>query len=190
MANRLYRLQDGSLVFTDAALLEYPDGRLRLETTLAENTLYTLPADLLEGIGVLLANREGLGVYRICAEQKQIPARLARTAPHRWTVSLPAGAMAGLKDIRLQIDYTGDIDMLFLGNEMISDNFCNGDTWEVGLREHLSEGAAAMTLVVAPLRHGSRVSVESSMAARSERVEETVGEVISVRAQAVYEILI
>ncbi len=190
MANRLYRLQDGSLVFTDAALLEYPDGRLRLETTLAENTLYTLPADLIEGIGVLLADREGLGVYRICAEPKQIPVRLARTAPHRWTVSLPAGAMAGLKDIRLQIDYTGDIGMLFLGNEMISDNFCNGDTWEVGLREHLSEGAAVMTLVVAPLRHGSRVSVESSMAARSERVEETVGEVISVRAQAVYEILI
>ena len=190
MANNLYQLRDGSLVFTDAALLEYPDGQLRLETTRPENTLYTFPADLLEGIGVRLADREGLGVYRICAKPKQIPVRLARTAHHRWSVKLPAGAMTGLKDIRLQIDYTGDIGMLFLGSEMISDNFCNGDTWEVGLRERPCEGDTTMTLVVAPLRQDSRISVDSPMAARSEHAEAMVGEVTSVRAQGVYEILI
>ena len=190
MANNLYQLRDGSLVFTDAALLEDPDGQLRLETTRPENTLYTLPADLLKGVGERLADRDGLGAYRICAEPKQIPVRLTRTAPHRWSVTLPAGAMAGLKDIRLQIDYTGDIGMLFLGNEIISDNFCNGDTWEVGLREHLGKEATEMTLVVAPLRQGSRINVDSPMAARSEHAETTVGEVMSVRAQGVYEILI
>lgn len=36
---------------------------------------------------------------------------------------------------RLQIDYQGDISTLFLDDVLISDNFCNGDTWEVGLME-------------------------------------------------------
>ena len=108
-AGRLFLLRDGSLVLTDAALLEDADGALRLETTQAENTLRCYPAD-----------------------------RLRRKADPRAPVShraLPLdGAAAaerldGLKDARLQIDYTGDIGMLFLGNDMISDNFCNGDTW-------------------------------------------------------------
>ena len=106
-------------------------------------------------------------------------------------MTLPAGTTAGLKDIRLQIDYTGDIGMLFLGNEMISDNFCNGDTWEVGLREYLPKaGALTLTLVIAPLRRGRRINADSPMAARSEQAKGTVVALSEVRVQPVYEILI
>ena len=190
MANGLYRLRDGGLIFTDAALLEDPDGTLRLETDRAENALCTLPASLLEGKLERLADVGGLGVYRAPVAPRSVPLEVAHTAPCRWTVALPAGAMDCLKDLRLQIDYTGDIGMLFLDGELIADNFCNGDTWEVGLRERLTGEAATLTLAIAPLRAGVRVRADSPMAARSEHADARTAALHAVRAVGVYEVLI
>jgi len=191
MAGQLYRLKSGGLLFTDAALLEGPDRALRLETTRADNTLYALPACLPEAARTPLNDCGPLAAYRACAAPRDIPLRVVSTAPRRWTVTLSARSMAGLKDIRLQIDYTGDIGMLFLGNTLISDNFCNGDTWEVGLREFFPEaGALTLTLVIVPLRRGRRIHADSPMAARSEQADATVATLSEVRAQPVYEILI
>ena len=191
MANRLYRLKSGGLLFTDAAPLEDPDCALRLETTLADNTLYTYPTCLPETARTPQADCGPLAAYRFCAAPRDIPLRVVNTAPRRWTVTLPAGTTAGLKDVRLRIDYTGDIGMLFLGNEMISDNFCNGDTWEIGLREYLPQaGALTLTLVIVPLRQGRRINADSPMAARSEQAEAAVAALSEVRVQPVYEILI
>jgi len=191
MANRLYRLKSGGMLFTDAALLEDPDCALRLETTRTENTLYALPPCLPEAARTPRADCGPLAAYRFCAAPRDISLRVVNIAPRRWTVALSAGSLAGLKDIRLQIDYAGDIGMLFLGNEMISDNFCNGDTWEVGLREYLPEaGALTLTLVIAPLRRGRRINADSPMAARSEHAEAAVAALSAVRVQPVSEIQI
>ena len=186
-ANRLFLLRDGSLIFTDAALLEDEQGGLRLETTSAENTLLTYPADLLEGKAERLADRGFLGAYSVGAEAREIPVRVERPAPHRWTIQVPKNALDGLKDARLQINYRGDIGMLFLNNTMISDNFCNGDTWEIGLKEQQASLNQAMTLKIAPIREGATVNVESAMAARNEEVKALIAELESVRVQPVYE---
>ena len=162
-----------------------------LETTLADSTLYAYPACLPGDARTPQADCGPLAAYRFCAAPRDIPLRVVNTAPRRWTVTLPAGTTAGLKDVRLQIDYTGDIGMLFLGNDMISDNFCNGDTWEVGLREYLPQaGALTLTLVIVPLRQGRRINADSPMAARSEQAEAAVAALSEVRVQPVYEILI
>ncbi|MBR0408458.1 MAG: beta-galactosidase [Clostridia bacterium] len=186
-ANRLFLLRDGSLIFTDAALLEDEQGGLRLETTSAENTLLTYPADLLEGKAERLADRGFLGAYSVGAEAREIPVRVERPAPHRWTIQVPKNALDGLKDARLQINYRGDIGMLFLNNTMISDNFCNGDTWEIGIKEQQASLNQAMTLKIAPIREGATVNVESAMAARNEEVKALIAELESVRVQPVYE---
>lgn len=186
-ANRLFLLRDGSLIFTDAALLEDEQGGLRLETTSAENTLLTYPADLLEGKAERLADQGFLGAYSVRAEAREIPVRVERPAPHRWTIQVPKNALDGLKDARLQINYRGDIGMLFLNNTMISDNFCNGDTWEIGLKEQQVSLNQAMTLKIAPVREGATINVESAMAARNEEVKALIAELESVRVQPVYE---
>ena len=77
--------------------------------------------------------------------------------------------------------------MLFLNNTMISDNFCNGDTWEIGLKEQQASLNQAMTLKIAPVREGATVNVESAMAARNEEVKALIAELESVRVQPVYE---
>ena len=78
--------------------------------------------------------------------------------------------------------------MLFLNGVMISDNFCNGDTWEVGLMEHKDRLSGGMLLKIAPIREGANVNVESAMAARNEEVKALIADLYEIKAQPVYEI--
>ena len=78
---------------------------------------------------------------------------------------------------------------LFCGDVLIADNFCNGETWQVGLRDYADAIDAAggkLTLVVTPLRRGVRVKVTSSMAARLEQSDACVADVTDVYATPVY----
>ena len=187
--NRLFILRDGSLILTDAALLEDERGALRLETAEEENTVLTYPADRLTGSAALrLADQGVFGAYRVAAVRREIPVEVRPAAPHRWTVWVPENALDGLKDARLQIKYQGDIGMLFLNGVMISDNFCNGDTWEVGLMEHKDRLSGGMLLKIAPIREGANVNVESAMAARNEEVKALIADLYEIKAQPVYEI--
>ena len=51
----------------------------------------------------------------------------------RYTVAVPADALTGHKQALLRVRYHGDIGHAFAGNELISDNFCNGDAWDIRL---------------------------------------------------------
>ena len=93
-----------------------------------------------------------------------------------------------LKDVKLQIRYEGDIGSLFLASQLISDNFCNGAAWEVGLMEHRGLLSGGMVLRISPLREGARVNADSSMAARNETADAETAELRRVRVQPVYEI--
>ncbi len=188
-ANRLFWLRDGSLVLTDGALLEDEEEKLRLETIQALNELRCYPADRLEGTGAHRQADEGIwGVYRAETEPKEIVPVVNHPAPHRWTIRLPEKALEDLKDALLQIDYQGDIGTLWLEGEMISDNFCNGATWEVGLLEQRQRLGSEMTLNIAPIREGARVNAETAMAGRNEEVTGLIAELKQLRVQPVYEI--
>ena len=189
-ANRLFILRDGSLVLTDAALLEDEKGALRLETGKARSTLRCYPAERLQGKAQRLAEEGPFGVYQAKTAEKQIPVACEEAAPCRWQLTLPENALDGLKDARLRIDYRGDIGMLFLNGVMISDNFCNGDTWEVGLMEHKGRLGQPMVLKISPIREGANVNVESAMAARNEEVKALIAELNHICAQPVYEIVL
>ena len=187
-ANRLFILRDGSLILTDAALLEDEKGALRLETVKNVNTLSCYPADRLQGTALRMDDQGPFGVYQANAPEKKIAVACEPAAPCRWKLRIPENALDGLKDARLQIDYRGDIGMLFLNNEMISDNFCNGNTWEVGLLEQKDRLPGSMVLKISPLREGARVNVESAMAARNEEVKTLIAELKQIQVQPVYEI--
>lgn len=190
MADQMYLLRDGSLLFAEGAVLEDAKG-LRLETGTAENTIYTYPADRLaaSGYDVVYGMPEGLGAYRICVPHKSWETEVKQVGPSRYTVDIPADVLDGVKDALLQIRYTGDIGTAFLDGHMISDNFCNGAVWEIGLRdfeEALKKDP--VTIYIVPVKKGAKVKVESSMAARSEEVDMTIAELGSVKIQPVYEI--
>ena len=99
--------------------------------------------------------------------------------------------MEGCKDVLLRISYKGDIGHAFIDGKLVHDNFCNGAVWEIGLRdfsENLKE--KDLTIYITPLKEGVNVNVESAMAARIEEVKKYMGDIRSVEAQPVYEIVV
>lgn len=192
-ANEMFVLRDGRLVFTDEAVLE--DGEsIRLESTQNAPLVRVYPADGFAGMEkscrVESNCDEIFGTYQMQVPEKKTKATVKQVGPSRYTIQIPEDALDGVKDMRLQLEYTGDIGNAFINGRMIHDNFANGAVWEIGLKDFEKElKKDSITVYIVPLKEGVNVNVESSMAARSEEVKAYVAELKSVRMQPVYEIL-
>lgn len=95
-----------------------------------------------------------------------------QVGPARWIVSIPAEAVKGHKTVLLHVQYMGDIGQAFLDGELISDNFCNGQPWAIRLDEYADKlEKHPLTLAIVPVKEGTSISVDASMAARMEHVD-------------------
>ena len=120
--------------------------------------------------------------------------RVDEAGTMKYILHLPSLAMDalghhGVTDMLLRIRYSGDIAWLWAGSTLLDDNFANGSTWEVGLRDYrreLRDNDNTLVLGLTPLKKGSFVNVDSAMAARTEQVELTVGRLISVELTPIY----
>lgn len=196
LASQLYIISGGRLAFTDQALLEDEEG-IRLETVRAQNRVLCYPPEALEGS---LGRKEEagfgvgvLGAYRF--ETEKYPAQgsesfaVEQVGFGRYTLKFPESLMEGVKDVRLQIDYRGDIGHAFVNGRMINDNFANGAVWEIGLKDFAQELAEnLMVIYISPLREGANVNVESAMAGRREEAQGQKAELIRAGLCPVYEI--
>jgi len=194
LANDMFLLSDGRLVFTDEALLEDKE-EIRLESTRNSVMFQVYPADSFEGMGkverVDAEYPEFLGVYQIQTQEKRAEAVVKQVGPSRYTIQIPEDAMVGIKDMRLQLEYTGDIGNAFIDGRMIHDNFANGAVWEIGLKEFEQElKEKCITVYIVSLKEGVNVNVESAMAARLEEVKSYIAELKHVRLQPVYEMIL
>lgn len=176
LANEMFKVNGDRLVFTDEALLE-KDDRLQLETTHTQNM-----------VGIF-AEDDCIEWKMNCTDSKEVSVNYEQIAPNRYVVEFDKDFMNGVKDMRLQIHYVGDIGHAFINGKMIHDNFYNGAVWEIGLKEYEEElKEHPLTIYITPLKEGVNVNVESGMAARIEEVEKATGEIQSIRMQPVYEV--
>ena len=194
LANDMFVLRDGRLVFTDEAILE-DEGGIRLESTQSTPLIRVYPADGFAGMEKVCRVEgncdEIIGTYQMRVPEKKAEVTMKQVGPSRYTIQIPKDALDDVKDIRLQLEYTGDIGNAFINGRMIHDNFANGAVWEIGLKDFNKElKEDSITVYIVPLKEGVNVNVESSMAARSEEVKMYVAELKSVRMQPVYEIMI
>ena len=189
-SNQMYLLSDQTLLFARGALME-EENRIRLETGKAFNKVMSYPKGAMKARGSLEKAEEEDEIFDcwvLRTEEKKPEAEITRTAALKYTVKVPENFMEGLKDVLLQIRYKGDIGYAFIDGEMIHDNFCNGDWWEIGLHtfaERLKKDP--LTISITPLKEGANVNVESAMAARMEDVKAYTGELESVELKPVYE---
>ena len=190
LADQLYLLSGNRLAFSEGVLLEDEKG-IRLESCLGQNTVMTYPENALSGKNTVQGDPrfEGLfSTYEFCTEEKQIEVEMEQVGPTRYTLTFSDNLMTGLKDLLLQVNYTGDIGSAFLDGKMIHDNFCNGAPWEISLRDFAEElKKQPVTIYITPLKEGAHVNTESSMAARMEEVDFSIGTIQSVSVQPVYE---
>lgn len=192
LANNMFLLEGKGLIFTDAALL-VNDDVIKIESRNNCNKIMTYPAELLADSSYVTPaedyDQTGLGCYEAVCEQVRIAPVCESVAENRYTIALPEQFMDGVKDLILKIDYAGDIGHAFIDGKMINDNFCNGDTWEIGLRTFEKQlNNTPITIYITPLKEGVNVNVESTMAARIEEVASTTGAISSVSADPVYEL--
>lgn len=191
LANQMYLLSDGTLLFAEGAIMEDENG-IRLETAAADNRILTYPK---RSVTLPFANavsgpeEDIFDIWNANAVKKEVPVTLRQTAYFKYEVSLPKDFMDGLKDALLQIDYQGDIGCAFIDGDMINDNFCNNSTWEIGLRTFAERlRSTPLTISISPLREGVNVNVESAMAARTESASAYVADLKDVKVCPVYEI--
>nr|WP_257030999.1 beta-galactosidase [Edaphobacter lichenicola] len=58
----------------------------------------------------------------------------------RWTLDLPKLAYGDVSDIRIFIEYQGDVARLSSGGKLVDDDFWNGRPWELSLKDLRQEG--------------------------------------------------
>lgn len=80
-----------------------------------------------------------------------------------WEITVPDGALDGLDDAFLRIDWAGDIGRLFAGTTLIDDRFFDGREWRVGLRRHADHLGAPLTLRASPLRADAPVYIDETL---------------------------
>lgn len=193
MANQMYMIGKDRLVFTREALLEDEEG-LHLETVNASNRVFTYPADVFDNSEKAKKITDDVlsplfGCYQFETEERTITPVVTKVGMGRYTIDLPKQFLAGLKDARLQLDYSGDIGHAFINGIMINDNFANGAVWEIGLKDFADKlENDCITIYITPLKEGVNVNVESAMAARREEVDAYVSELHAVRVEPVYEV--
>ncbi|WP_027628289.1 beta-galactosidase [Ruminiclostridium cellobioparum] len=126
--------------------------------------------------------------YEMENKHKEISISVKNISRNRASVSLAKDSFEGLKNIMLNIDYSGDIGYAFINGKLIHDNFCNNNSWNIGLKEFQKELMEyEIDIYISPLKTGCRISSDSPMAARSEVYDEAVAEILSIKAQPVFE---
>lgn len=183
------------VVLTDANLLVAP-GEVKLEATGAEEVELRVFPDFEGGFGgiaggeLIERREEGLfAVYRFRLPRKEIRMEMERVKGDKAILTFPEGAFDGVKEALLRVDYTGDIGYAFIDGDLINDNFSNGNAWEIGLKTFAERLARdAMYLYISPIRKGSMVNSNTTMAGWSENAEELIAELAGVSVVPVCEL--
>lgn len=187
MADTMYSWKNRGIIFSEEPVLIDKE-HIRLETIHNENTIYTYPANLLR---TPIDKKIGgnIGVYAYSHPKADIKPTVEKVSENRYTIAFPKRMLQDVKDARLSIGYRGDIGHAFFHGKLIHDNFCNGQPWEIGLKDFVKEiEEEAMTVYITPKKEGVTVNVESGMAARFEVVEDAIGEIDTCTVTPVYEI--
>lgn len=70
-----------------------------------------------------------------------------------WKIRLPKDLELSTKNYLLRIKYFGDVARIYLGNELLTDNFYNGNPFEIGINRFISSiSQNDLLLKILPLR--------------------------------------
>ncbi|MDQ0297997.1 hypothetical protein J2S78_000405 [Salibacterium salarium] len=126
--------------------------------------------------------------YWIEKERSEVHVNWSKVDEDKAVLDFSPSIFKNAKELLLKIDYVGDVGYAFIDGELIHDNFCNNDTWEIGLKRFedrlLEKG---MYVYISPLKEGVTVKTDSPMAARLETAENTIAVVNSIKVVPIYE---
>ncbi|CAN7668112.1 beta-galactosidase [Paenibacillus sp. LjRoot153] len=183
------------VILTRANLLVMND-QLKFESTNEEEISFSIFPDLkqfhLQGKAELRGKEQNglFTTYNLRVERKEISFTCSQVNTDKAELQFAKDAFDNVKQVLLRVDYSGDIGYAFIDGDLINDNFGNGVTWEVGLKqfqERLLE--KGMYIYISPVRKGSFVNSNTTMAGWSEQATELIADLQSIRAVPVYEVI-
>lgn len=141
-----------SILFADAVVLQNKE-ELELLSDSSSFDIEVYPATTsipVAGYGTLTRKKGGhtFSSYRLSVPPVAIAATVREISSRKMVVSLPDTMPAGVNDILLNVNYTGDTGMGFLNGELAADNFYNGIPWQIGLRKFLSAAIKPKEMVL------------------------------------------
>jgi hypothetical protein len=140
------------LIFSGAVVLESPAGFefLSDEKSSFEINFYPKTAMAPKAENGTISKVEGpsaFSTYRITLPEQTFTVKPRKISEKKWAVDLPQTLSAGINDIFLTVDYTGDTGMGFMDGELIADEFYHGMPWQIGLRKFITQGTKAKEMV-------------------------------------------
>ena len=141
-----------SLVFSDAVVLPNGNGFELLSIGLNSFDMYVYPKSPTvpkTGLGKLakIDGNAAFSSWRVTLPSFEFAAKTKEISSRKITVALPPSMPAGVSDIYLTVNYTGDTGMDFINGELVADNFYNGLPWQIGLRKFLTSAAKPKEMV-------------------------------------------
>ncbi|HKN59855.1 MAG TPA: beta-galactosidase [Candidatus Acidoferrales bacterium] len=95
---------------------------------------------------------------KIGNEVAMVPDESAFEKAARWKIRVPHTDASDVHEVFLNIRYEGDIARIYAGGRLLTDNFYNGSTWEIGLsRISPEELARGLELRISPLRRDTAI---------------------------------
>ncbi|AWB45510.1 glycosyl hydrolase family 35 [Paenibacillus sp. CAA11] len=189
--------QDKSRVFMTDANLLISGQEIKLETVGGGEVELRIFPDV-NGLGrvkdgeLLEKKQEGLfSVYRLGVPYRESHYHIERVGEDKAVFTFERCTFEGMKEVLLQVHYEGDIGYAFIDGELIHDNFSDGKAWVIGLKSYedklLEKG---MYIYISPLRRGSRIHSDTTMAGWSEQAQEMIAKLADIRIVLVREISI
>ncbi len=128
--------------------------------------------------------------YEIDVQQKQIEIEIREFDTGNYNIKFPQNIFDGTDEVFLQIDYQGNVGSAFVNGVLVSDNFCNGETWEIGLKRiQPSIAQNNMYLHIIPYKKGSEVIFDPVISFVHEIKEEQLAKA-SIKAVPWYKVSI
>jgi len=95
-------------------------------------------------------------------------------------LKFPTDVLKNAHNVLLRIDYLGDIGQAYIDGKLVHDNFYNGTSWEIGLRqlEQKIDGEELLILIVPIEKHsGGQRYIQTGMAFRPDSDTERIASI-------------
>jgi len=152
-----------------------------------------LESELVTKCGKLKGSTDGIfETFNNVLPKKEIKLEVKKVCDAKVVVCFPLNAFNEENEVFLRIDYIGNIGNAFIDGKLISDNFFNGNVWEIGLKRFYSSKLLEkeMYFHVIPYIKGSEVIFDSEIKFGHSFSENQTAEIHSICAVPEYKVLI
>ena len=158
---------DGSrhLIFAEGAALDDYNNEVAFISKKNDFTFSVFPAIKRQPgsdqVSLIAVPDKIFSTFHISFPQFSLKPETATSGTQKLFVNLPEKMPAGLNDLFLDLDYTGDTAMGFLQGELVCDHFYNGTPWHIGLKQFLGKDKQ-FAFYLRPLMHDAPYLIDLS----------------------------